>query len=110
MPRHLVTHSSLHPVTAMDYDLPPEYNALRRMIREFCEEEIKPLAHHIDESGVVESDLLRRMGALGFLGVPFPREYGGMGAGELGYCIMMEELSAPRPRSPPSSARTSASA
>jgi alkylation response protein AidB-like acyl-CoA dehydrogenase len=81
----------------MNYDLPPEYNALRRMIREFCEEEIKPLAHHIDESGVVESDLLRRMGALGFLGVPFPREYGGMGAGELGYCIMMEELNRASP-------------
>ena len=76
----------------MDFDLPPEYNALRKMIRAVCEEEIAPLAPKIDETGIVERDLLRRLGELGFLGVPFPREYGGMGAGELGYCIFMEEL------------------
>jgi alkylation response protein AidB-like acyl-CoA dehydrogenase len=76
----------------MDYDLPPEYVALRRMIREFCEEEIKPRARQIDESGQVQWDLIRQMGQLGFFGAPFPRDYGGMGAGELGYCILMEEL------------------
>ena len=81
----------------MDYDLPPEYNALRRMIRDFCEEEIKPRANTIDESGEVQWDLIRHMGSLGFLGVPFPREYGGMGAGEMGYCILMEELNRASP-------------
>jgi alkylation response protein AidB-like acyl-CoA dehydrogenase len=77
----------------MNYDLPLEYIALRKMIREFCVEEIGPLAHKIDEDGAVERDLLRRMGDLGMFGVPFPREFGGMGAGELGYCLLMEELS-----------------
>ena len=76
----------------MDFDLSPEYTALRKMIRSVCEEEIAPVAHKIDESGIVERDLLRRLGDLGILGVPFPREYGGMGAGEIGYCIMMEEM------------------
>ncbi|MEK9164210.1 MAG: acyl-CoA dehydrogenase family protein [Chloroflexota bacterium] len=76
----------------MNYDLPPEYTALRRMIREFCIEEIAPAAKKIDDTGVVERDLLQRMGDVGMFGVPFPREYGGMGAGELGYCILMEEL------------------
>ena len=76
----------------MDFDLPPEYTALRRMIREFCEEEVRPYAHLIDESGEVQRDLLRKLADAGFFGVPFPRDYGGMGAGELGYCIMMEEL------------------
>jgi alkylation response protein AidB-like acyl-CoA dehydrogenase len=81
----------------MNYDLPPEYNALRRMIREFCEQEIKPRAHAIDESGEVQWDLIKHMGSLGFLGVPFPKKYGGMGAGELGYCILMEELNRASP-------------
>jgi alkylation response protein AidB-like acyl-CoA dehydrogenase len=81
----------------MNYDLPPEYNALRRMIREFCEQEIKPRATVIDESGEVQWDLIKHMGSLGFLGVPFPRKYGGMGAGELGYCILMEELNRASP-------------
>jgi alkylation response protein AidB-like acyl-CoA dehydrogenase len=76
----------------MDFDLPPEYVALRRMIREFCDNEIKPRAQQIDESGEVQWDLIRQMGSLGFFGAPFPHEYGGMGAGELGYCILMEEL------------------
>lgn len=76
----------------MEYDLPPEYTALRRMIRDFCEEEIRPRARQVDESGQVQWDLIRQMGQLGFFGAPFPREYGGMGAGELGYCILMEEL------------------
>lgn len=76
----------------MDFDLPPEYNALRRMIREYCEEEVKPHGRRIDETGDVPRGLLRGLGDVGILGVPFPREYGGMGAGELGYCIMMEEL------------------
>ena len=94
----------------MDYDLPPEYTALRRMIREFCIEEIAPLAKKIDDTGVVERGLLQRMGDVGMFGVPFPREYGGMGAGELGYCILMEELNRSCASAPPSSARTSASA
>lgn len=76
----------------MDFDLPPEYVALRRMIREFCEKEIRPRAELIDESGEVQWDLIHKMGSLGFFGAPFPFKYGGMGAGELGYCILMEEL------------------
>ncbi len=76
----------------MNYDLPPEYTALRRMLREFITEEIAPVAKKIDEDSAVPPELIRRMGDVGFFGVPSPREYGGMGAGELGYCIMMEEL------------------
>ncbi|MBM4422080.1 MAG: acyl-CoA dehydrogenase [Chloroflexi bacterium] len=81
----------------MNYDLPPEYTALRRMMREFCEEEIKPAAKRIDHSGQVPREMLQRLGELGFLGVPFPRQYGGMGAGEIGYCILMEELNRASP-------------
>lgn len=76
----------------MNYDLPPEYTALRRMLREFCEEEIRPRVHLIENSGTVQWDLIRKMGSLGFFGAPFPRKYGGMGGGERAYCIVMEEV------------------
>jgi len=76
----------------MDFTFSPEHVALRRLVREFAENELAPLAAQIDREGQVPFDLLRQMGELGLLGVCFPQEYGGMGAGETGYCILMEEL------------------
>lgn len=76
----------------MDFTFSPEHVALRRMIREFAENEVAPIAAEIDREGRVPFDALRKMGEIGLLGVCFPQEYGGMGAGEAGYCILMEEL------------------
>jgi len=76
----------------MDFTFSPEHVALRRMIREFCEEELRPRAKEVDRAGRVDPEVMRMMGSLGFFGVPFSQEYGGMGAGETGYCILMEEL------------------
>jgi alkylation response protein AidB-like acyl-CoA dehydrogenase len=76
----------------MDFTFSPEHLALRRMMREFCETELRPRAKQVDESGQQDPEVLRRMGELGLFGVPFPQEYGGVGAGETGYCLLMEEL------------------
>jgi acyl-CoA dehydrogenase len=76
----------------MDFDLKPEHQALRRFIHEFVQEEIKPLAKQIDRTSVVPDEVLKKAAAAGLLGIPFSQEYGGMGAGETGYCILMEEL------------------
>ena len=76
----------------MDFTFSPEHVALRRMIREFVENEVAPLAVEIDRDGRVPFETLRKMAEIGLLGVCFPQEYGGMGAGETGYCILMEEL------------------
>lgn len=76
----------------MDFNFSPEHDALRRMFREYCDEELAPRAKRIDETGEVERELLAQMADLGFFGVPFPQEYGGMGAGEIGYCLLLEEL------------------
>ena len=76
----------------MDFTFSPEHIALRRMIREFCEEELRPRAKEVDRTGQQDPEVLRKMGELGMFGVPFSQEYGGMGAGETGYCILMEEL------------------
>jgi alkylation response protein AidB-like acyl-CoA dehydrogenase len=76
----------------MDFTFKPEHVALRRMIREFCEQELRARAKAVDRTGQQDPALLRWMGELGFFGIPFSQEYGGAGAGETGYCILMEEL------------------
>ncbi|MBC8446543.1 MAG: acyl-CoA dehydrogenase family protein [Chloroflexi bacterium] len=76
----------------MDFTFAPEYDALRRMIREFAEDEVAPMAMEMDREHRVPLEMIGRLGKTGLMGVCFPQEYGGMGAGETGYCILMEEL------------------
>jgi butyryl-CoA dehydrogenase len=76
----------------MDFSFPKEYQLFRRMAREFCENEVKPLAKVIDCEHRVPHETIKKAAKLGLLGVPFPQKYGGMGGGETGYCILMEEL------------------
>lgn len=77
----------------MDFTFSPEHIALRRMVREFAENEVAPIAMELDREHKVPIEIMRELGEIGLLGVCFPQEYGGMGAGEAGYCILMEELS-----------------
>jgi alkylation response protein AidB-like acyl-CoA dehydrogenase len=65
---------------------------LRQAIREFAEKEVAPIAREIDEQERVPFETLKKVGELGLLGVPFPEQYGGIDAGVLGYCVLMEEL------------------
>jgi butyryl-CoA dehydrogenase len=76
----------------MDFTLSPEHQALRRLIRDFAENEVAPVAADFDREHRVPHEVMRKLGEIGLLGVCFPQEYGGMGAGEIGYCILMEEL------------------
>ena len=76
----------------MDFELSREHQALRRLIREFAEEEVRPATRRADRSSQPPLDVVKKAAEIGLFGVPFPREYGGMGAGETGYCILMEEI------------------
>jgi alkylation response protein AidB-like acyl-CoA dehydrogenase len=76
----------------MDFDLSREHQALRKLVREFAEEVVKPAARQADRTSQPPWDVIKQAGEIGLFGVPFPREYGGLGAGETGYCILMEEL------------------
>jgi acyl-CoA dehydrogenase len=76
----------------MDFTFPKEYQLLRRMVREFAQKELAPIARKIDEEEKVPREVIDKAAKLGLLGVPFPQKYGGMGAGEMGYCIALEEL------------------
>ncbi|MCB0729835.1 MAG: acyl-CoA dehydrogenase family protein [Ignavibacteriae bacterium] len=69
-----------------------EQNMLREMVRDFTNNEIKPIAAKIDEDNKIPDSLIKQLGELGILGISFPEEYGGGGFGEVGYCIAQEEI------------------
>ncbi|HLI71763.1 MAG TPA: acyl-CoA dehydrogenase family protein [Ktedonobacteraceae bacterium] len=77
----------------MDFSLNEEQQAIRDTCREFAEQEIKPLAEEMDRTGQFPYALIKKMGELGLLGLPFPEAYGGAGADFLSYCLAIEEIS-----------------
>ena len=66
--------------------------ALRDTIREFAESEIAPHAAEWDEQHIFPVDVIRKLGELGAMGVAFPEEYGGLGAGAVAQAVVVEEL------------------
>jgi short-chain 2-methylacyl-CoA dehydrogenase len=76
----------------MDFALNDEQLMIRDMCRQFAEEEIKPRAEEMDRTAEFPYDLVRKMGELGLLGLPFPEAYGGAGADFLAYCVALEEI------------------
>ena len=76
----------------LNYDLTPEQEAMRRTIREFAEEVIKPVRHTLDEKEEFSYDLTAKMGELGLFGMTVNPEYAGLGVDYLTYVIAVEEL------------------
>lgn len=80
-----------------EFEFSPEHRLLRRSARAFLRTEIEPRLPKDDWSGHgghSPMDLVKRMQNQGYFGMPFPREWGGAGLGEVGYCIMNEEIGA----------------
>lgn len=76
----------------LDFTLNEEQQMLRDMIRSFANDELKPIAAKIDEEESIPMDIIHKIGDLGILGAPYPEEVGGAGFGELGYCLIQEEI------------------
>jgi alkylation response protein AidB-like acyl-CoA dehydrogenase len=77
----------------IEFSFTEEQQMLREMVRDFTNNEIKPLAKKIDEEERIPEELIKKIAELGLLGAVFPVEYGGGGFGEVGYCIIQEEVS-----------------
>lgn len=77
----------------MNFNLTPTQSLFRQMIREFADNEVKPLAAEIDEQERFPSETVEKMAALGLFGIPIPKEYGGAGGDNIMYTIAVEELS-----------------
>ncbi|WP_078427859.1 acyl-CoA dehydrogenase [Alkalihalobacterium alkalinitrilicum] len=77
----------------MNFQLTDEQQMIRKMVRDFAENEVGPTAHERDEEERFDRELFDKMAGLGLTGIPWPEEYGGIGADYLSYCIAVEELS-----------------
>jgi short-chain 2-methylacyl-CoA dehydrogenase len=76
----------------MDFDLPDEHAALRATVRDFARNEVAPQAERLDEDKAFPYEIVRQLGDLNLMGIPFPEEYGGAGADTLAYALAVEEL------------------
>ena len=76
----------------MDFHLTREQEMLRKMYRDFAQNEVKPLATMVDEDEMFPETTVKKMAKLGMLGIYFPKEYGGAGADYLSYIMAVEEM------------------
>lgn len=77
----------------MDFQLTDEQEMLRKMVRDFAKKEVEPTAAERDEEERFDRGIFDKMAELGLTGIPWPEEYGGIGADYVSYCIAVEELS-----------------
>ena len=76
----------------MDLDLSPEHALLRDTIRDFMLTEVAPVVDEHERERRFPTEIVRRIGELGWLGIPFPEEEGGAGLDTLAYAIAVEEI------------------
>ena len=76
----------------MDFNLAPELIQIRDTVRKFCLNEVIPFAEEWEKDEHFPSDVIRKMGGLGFFASPFPEQYGGTELGFLANIIVAEEL------------------
>ena len=77
----------------MDFSLNKREELFLQMIREFAENEIKPLAAEVDEQERFPMESVEKMAKIGIMGIPIPVEYGGQGGTNQMYIMAVEELS-----------------
>ena len=76
----------------MNFQLTKEQEFVRKMVREFAETEVKPIAADIDKEHRFPVETVEKMAKYGMMGIPFPKKYGGAGGDEVAYVITVEEL------------------
>ncbi|MBC5811448.1 MAG: acyl-CoA dehydrogenase family protein [Candidatus Eremiobacteraeota bacterium] len=76
----------------MDFHFTDEQKAIQSLCREFARDEVKPRAEEMDASAAFPYDLVKKMAALGLMGLPFPEEYGGSGADTVSYALAVMEI------------------
>jgi alkylation response protein AidB-like acyl-CoA dehydrogenase len=74
------------------FTLTDEHEMIRQAARDFAQKEIAPIAAEFDESGDFPYETVKKMGALGLMGIEVPEEYGGAGMDTMAYVLAMEEI------------------
>ncbi len=76
----------------MDFSLNKKQKAVRKIVRQFCEKEVAPVADKIEEEEKIPGELIEKMAKFKLFGVPFDKAYGGTGGGFILGSIVLEEL------------------
>src|SRR3954463_5228651 len=76
----------------MDFDLSSDHELVRRTVREFAEGEVAPVAEELDRTKSFPYEIVKKLGELNLMGIPFPEEYGGGGGATLASALAVEEL------------------
>jgi alkylation response protein AidB-like acyl-CoA dehydrogenase len=76
----------------MDFDLSDDHRLIQRTVRDFATQEVAPVAEELDREKRFPYELVKQLGALNLMGIPFPEEVGGGGGDTLAYALAVEEL------------------
>jgi alkylation response protein AidB-like acyl-CoA dehydrogenase len=76
----------------MNFEITEEQAMIRDTIKDFAQKEVAPVSRDNNRHERFPSDLIKKLGEMGVLGLSLPPEYGGGGADHISYCIMLEEL------------------
>lgn len=76
----------------MDFSFSKEQTMIQEMVRDFAIKEISPIAIELDRQAKFPTELFKKMGEIGLLGIPFPEKYGGSGGDTISYAIAVEEI------------------
>src|SRR3954466_12867032 len=77
----------------MDLDLSGEHQLLRQTIRDFMVKEVAPVVEQPERAHSFRVEVVKRLGEMGWLGIPLPEDEGGAGLDYLAYAIAVEEIS-----------------
>ena len=77
----------------MDFSYSEQQEMFRNTARDFAKNEIAPLIEQMETEKRTAPELIPKMKELGFYGIQYPEQYGGIGATYLEYVMVLEELS-----------------
>jgi len=76
----------------MDFELSDDHRLIQRTVRDFATNEVAPVAEELDREKRFPYEIVRKLGELNLMGIPFPQEVGGGGGDSLAYALAVEEL------------------
>ncbi len=76
----------------MDYEIPENLRMIQETIRRFVNQDLEPISQKVEEEDHIPEEIVQKMRELGLFGLSIPEEYGGLGLGTLGECLVYEEL------------------
>ncbi len=77
----------------INFKLTAEQELIKSTVRKFAETKIEPIAFQLDEKNIFPEKIVKEMGQLSIMGIPYPLKYGGSGKDIISYAIAVEELS-----------------